>query len=162
MPEFHIIFARKISKLPELVWYLPEKLKFSNFAWFLLENARILRNNCPKNIFSWILWGGVPPLPPPSHTPMVSFSFQLFTHNSETSSLDLDILFSRHICRCHVMQSLRLYDNPSFTVDALSLAFLQLFGLCFFLFFWTRQRVPNDCELLVSIFSIFVPCRILK
>ena len=24
MPEFYIIFARKISKIPEFLWYLPE------------------------------------------------------------------------------------------------------------------------------------------
>jgi len=57
MPEFYMILARKIIKIPEILLYLPEKLtKFQNFTRFLSENAQILHNNCPKNIF--FLGGG--------------------------------------------------------------------------------------------------------
>jgi len=38
MPEFYMIFAREIIKIPEFVWYLSEKsAKFSNFTRFLHE-----------------------------------------------------------------------------------------------------------------------------
>ena len=43
-----MIFARKIDKIPEF------------YMIFARENARILHNNCPKNIFP-ICWGHVPP-----------------------------------------------------------------------------------------------------
>jgi len=52
MPEFYMILARKNYKIPEFLWYLSEKFtKFLNFTWFLPENAQILHENCPKNIF---------------------------------------------------------------------------------------------------------------
>jgi len=44
-----MIFARKFNKIPEFDMILP-------------ENARILHNNCPKNIFP-NFWGHVPPCP---------------------------------------------------------------------------------------------------
>ena len=38
MPEFYMIHARKIIKVPDLLWYLTEKFtKFPNFTWFLPE-----------------------------------------------------------------------------------------------------------------------------
>ena len=46
MPEFFVIFARKINKISE----------------FYMIFARILHNNCPKNIFPELL-GGTCPLP---------------------------------------------------------------------------------------------------
>ena len=47
-----MIFARKIYKIPEF------------YTIFARKNARILPNNCPKNIFSRILGGGTcPPAP---------------------------------------------------------------------------------------------------
>ena len=62
-----ILLARKIIKIPG--WYLPEKLTtFPNFTRFLLANAPILHNNCPKNIFPIFLGGGGKghvPLPAP-------------------------------------------------------------------------------------------------
>ena len=42
MPEFYMILARKIIKIPEF------------YMIFCPKNARILHNNCPKNIFSRI------------------------------------------------------------------------------------------------------------
>ena len=60
-----LILARKIIKIPKFL-YLPEKFtKFPNVTWFCPKIARILHNNlhnnCPKNIFSRISWGHVPP-----------------------------------------------------------------------------------------------------
>jgi len=52
-----MIFARKIYKIPEL------------YMIFAGKNARILRNNCPKNIFARISGGARAPLPP-SPAPM--------------------------------------------------------------------------------------------
>ena len=50
--------ARKITKILKFLWYLPEKLThFPNFTWHLPENARILHDNCPKNIFPDLFWG---------------------------------------------------------------------------------------------------------
>jgi len=52
MPEFYLILARKIGKIPEFLLYLPEKFKKSQILHdFCPKNARILHNNCPKNIF---------------------------------------------------------------------------------------------------------------
>jgi len=52
MTEFYMILVRKIGKIPEFVWFFSEKLSnFPNFTRFLPQNARILHNNCPKNIF---------------------------------------------------------------------------------------------------------------
>jgi len=78
MPEFYMILARKIIKIPEILLYLPEKCtKFPNFTWFLPENARILHNNCPKKYFSRILGGHVPRLPPPPPPPPpVSYAYE--------------------------------------------------------------------------------------
>jgi len=65
-----MILARKIIKIPEFLWRLPEKfIKFLNLTCFCPKNARILHNNCPKNIFP-NLGGHVPLCPPPSPTPM--------------------------------------------------------------------------------------------
>jgi len=60
--NFFKIFLRKIIKLPEFYMILP-------------ENARILHNNCPKNIFSRILGGTCPP---PCPTPMIKPQWDLF------------------------------------------------------------------------------------
>ena len=52
MPEFYMILAPKIIKKYPNFYYLPEKFtKFPNFTRFLPQNARILHNKCPKNIF---------------------------------------------------------------------------------------------------------------
>ena len=53
IPKFFLIFARKINKIPE-------------FYMIFAQNAWILHNNCPKNIFSRIL-GAHSPLPPISY-----------------------------------------------------------------------------------------------
>ena len=64
MPEFYMILARKIIKIPEFLWYLPEKFTKSRILHdFCPKNARILRNDCPKNIFSRILGGTCPSAP---------------------------------------------------------------------------------------------------
>ena len=39
MPEFYMILARKIIKIPEFLWYLPE---------IFLQNSRISHDFCPK------------------------------------------------------------------------------------------------------------------
>jgi len=63
-----MIPARKIIKIPEFLPHLPEKMtKFPNFTWFLPENAGILHNNCPKNIFPESLGGTCPPSPKPMY-----------------------------------------------------------------------------------------------
>jgi len=52
IPEFYMILVRKKHPNTRIVWYLPEKLaKFPNFTLFCPKNARILHNNCQKNIF---------------------------------------------------------------------------------------------------------------
>ena len=72
----------KLTKCPNFTWLLPEKLsKYPNFMIFaqkinkILEFytifARILHNNCPKNIFPEF-WGYVPPLLP---SPTESYSY---------------------------------------------------------------------------------------
>jgi len=67
----------KLSKCPNFVWCLSEKLtKLPNFTWYLPENAKnakILHNNCPKNIFPiFFFWGGhVPPAAPVSYAYVV-------------------------------------------------------------------------------------------
>ena len=53
-PNFFIIFGREMNKIPNMTWFLP-------------ENARILHNNCPKNIFPNFF---APPPPAPSPMPM--------------------------------------------------------------------------------------------
>jgi len=80
----HDIFGRKynekLSECSNFTSFLPEKLtKFPNFNRFLPENARILHNNCPKNIFPIFFFGGggdVPPCPP-STMPMISKAVSL-------------------------------------------------------------------------------------
>jgi len=74
MLELYEIFARKKYQNSRIfLWYLPEQLtKFPNFT-YLPENARILRDNYPKNTlyFREFYWGGargVPPYP----TPMIA------------------------------------------------------------------------------------------
>jgi len=59
-------FLSEIIKLPEFLWYLPEKLtKFLNFTWFFpmifAPKCRILHKNCPENFvpeFFFFLGGG--------------------------------------------------------------------------------------------------------
>jgi len=89
-------YVWKIIKIPELLWYLPEKLtKSPNFTWFLPENARILNNNCPKNIFPdfFFFWGGGrAPLPPVSYAYEGGFTLRppteaLLLHSAERRSL---------------------------------------------------------------------------
>ena len=58
MSEFCMILARKIIKIPEFLWYLPEKF------------ARILHNNCPKNFFFPNFRGTCPSPLPPFSTPI--------------------------------------------------------------------------------------------
>jgi len=52
MLEFYMILARKKYQNTRIFIIFAEKCtKFPNFTRFLPENARILRNNCHKNIF---------------------------------------------------------------------------------------------------------------
>ena len=70
MPEFYVIFARKIIKMPEFLLYLPEKLtQFPNFFNDIIaNNARILHDIITRKIFfSGIFWASAPSLSP---TPM--------------------------------------------------------------------------------------------
>jgi len=55
MPEFYMIHARKISKIPDF------------YMIFWPKSARILHNNCPKNISStsWFFWRKARALPAP-------------------------------------------------------------------------------------------------
>jgi len=77
-------------KIPEFLWYLPEKLtKLPNVTLFLPENARILHNNCPKNIFSRNL-GGTCPLPSLSHLlRLYVHDFLLFFCRTEARTLTI-------------------------------------------------------------------------
>jgi len=61
MLEFYVLLDRKIIQIPEFLWYLPKNyLKIPEFdIIFARKNARILLNNCPKNIFFWFFRGGV-------------------------------------------------------------------------------------------------------
>ena len=62
MPEFYMIFARKINKIPEFYMIYARKNQ---------QNARILHDFCPKNIFARIFLGGGATAPCPlSPTPM--------------------------------------------------------------------------------------------
>jgi len=55
---------------------------------FARKNARILHNNCPKNIFSRILGGGqVPPLPP---SPTLMGSYHSMTNGGKDIVLSLN------------------------------------------------------------------------
>ena len=67
MPEFYQILARKLAKYPDFYDIYPKNLQNSRISHVCPKNARILRNNCPKNIFPRILEGHVPPLPPVSY-----------------------------------------------------------------------------------------------
>jgi len=54
MPEFYKILAQKIIKIPEFFMIFARKIyKIPEFNShdFCPKNARVLRNNCPKNIF---------------------------------------------------------------------------------------------------------------
>jgi len=51
MPEFYMIFVRKINKIPEF---------YMMYAQKNLQNARILHDFCPKNIFPEF-WGASAP-----------------------------------------------------------------------------------------------------
>ena len=65
--KFYVIFARKIIKMPEFLWYLREKInKIPTFYMtFARKNARILHDNCPKNIFRFLFCGGGGHVPSP-------------------------------------------------------------------------------------------------
>jgi len=56
----HMIFARKINKIPEF------------YTIFWRKNAEILHNNCPKNIFRIFFFGGGGYVPP---CPLVSYAY---------------------------------------------------------------------------------------
>jgi len=52
MPEFYVILARKIIKYLTFYYICPKNLQISRILLdFCQKNARILHNNCPKNIF---------------------------------------------------------------------------------------------------------------
>jgi len=53
MPKFYMILARKIIKIPKFFMIFAGKIyKIPKFYMiFARKNARILHNNCPKNIF---------------------------------------------------------------------------------------------------------------
>jgi len=71
MPEFYMILARKIIKIPEFLWYLPEKFtKFPNLHDFCPKMAEFYVIIARKIFFSQILGGTCPPCPP-SPMPMV-------------------------------------------------------------------------------------------
>jgi len=87
MPEFYTILARKIIKMPEFYDICPKNLQnFRILHDFCPKNARILRNNCPKNIFARILGRHVPPLPPRF--------LRLFASSLAFSSLSLKLITS--------------------------------------------------------------------
>jgi len=52
MPQFYMILALKIIKIPEFLIFARKFLQNSRiFHDFCPKNARILHNNCQKNIF---------------------------------------------------------------------------------------------------------------
>jgi len=54
-----MILARKIINIAEFfIIFAPKANKNPNFTRLLPENAQILHNNCPKNIFSRFFFGG--------------------------------------------------------------------------------------------------------
>jgi len=67
MPKVYVTFDRKINKIPE--FYIARKInkvpEFYMIDRLLAPKARILHDNCPKNIFPDFCVGmyGVPPLP---------------------------------------------------------------------------------------------------
>ena len=64
LPEFYMILVRKIIKIPEFLWYLPENQQNSLILHeFCPKNARILHKNCPT-FFPQFQGGGH--VPPPS------------------------------------------------------------------------------------------------
>jgi len=102
-----LILARKIIKIPKFL-YLPEKFtKFPNFAWFLPEKYPNLRNNCPKNIFSRILGGHVPPLAP------VSYAYAEIIREGDDVAITACTRHLVHRCRsrqqCHGARRLRKF-----------------------------------------------------
>ena len=73
MLKFYMIFAWKIIKMDEYLWYLPDKLtKFPNFV-IIAQNAGILHDNCQKisreNLSR--IFGGHGPLLAPSASRLV-------------------------------------------------------------------------------------------
>ena len=40
MPEFYMIFARKLTKFPNFTWYIPQKIKIKNMTEFYMIFAR--------------------------------------------------------------------------------------------------------------------------
>jgi len=64
IPEFFMIFARIITKIP-------------NFTLLLPENAQILHNNCPNKFFPEFFWG-VSPLPPPRFLCICSLAYSRY------------------------------------------------------------------------------------
>jgi len=76
IPQFFMIFARKVNKISEFHVISP-------------QNSRILRNNCPKNIFpeSWEKGGGgTCPLPlTPTPTPMLRQWWLMWTDEDLSS-----------------------------------------------------------------------------
>ena len=84
MSEFYMIHARKVIKILEFLWYLPEKFsKFPNFTWFLPEKCPNFMYNCPKNIFPRIIGGTCPPPPPDP----VSYAYAIDRATSEIIGL---------------------------------------------------------------------------
>ena len=59
MPVFYIILARKISKIPEFLYFYRKSIQIlESYMIFCQKNAPILNNNCPKNIFPNFRGGG--------------------------------------------------------------------------------------------------------
>jgi len=65
MPKFYMILARKIIKIPEFFNDIcPKNLQNSRILReFCPKNARILHNNCTKNIFPNFRGARAPPSP---------------------------------------------------------------------------------------------------
>ena len=65
MPKFYMILPEKLAKYPNFVLFAQ---KINKIPEFYIIFARILHNNCPKNIFPRLFWGGggggTCPLPP--------------------------------------------------------------------------------------------------
>ena len=74
MPEFYVILARKIIKIPDFLWYLPPKnYKIPEFYLiFARKMPEFYIIIARKNIFpDFFFWGGGARAPcPPSPTPM--------------------------------------------------------------------------------------------
>ena len=62
MPEFYLILPETLAKYPNFYDICRKNLQNSRILRdFCPKNARFLHNNWPKNIFSQILGGHVPP-----------------------------------------------------------------------------------------------------